>query len=663
MMNLRYLFTLAAGLGLATAGTPLVAHAQTKAEQAATGASTAKPPIIPIETFMRRAEFTSMSISPKGDRLAALVPLKDRDNLVVIDLVKRTRTTITNFTENDVINFTWINNDRIFLRVADGRDALGEARYRGTYAVDVDGSGIRDLTELRGLAPLRSIANDTKGEMYVTMRLRNRVIADVYKLNTKTGKSELLTFENPGETQGWVLDWNDQPLVAVSPDPESTETQIWYRPDMQSKWQPLWKNPPDDAQDSMDALAFMPDGKSLIVSSNKGRDKYALYRYDLATKAVAELIFEHPLIDVRGGLVWSRSEKKLMGVAYNAEEYNIIWVDPKMATLQRQIDASLKDTRNILSFNSLSDNSRILVAASSATNPGGYYLYDAARGLEELPKSRPWINPDHISPRKYMPYSARDGLNIPAWVTIPKGTTGKNLPLIVNIHGGPNARSYGDNPWGRYSEAPFFANRGYVVLEPEPRASTGFGRKHLSAGYKQWGQTMQDDITDGVLHLIKEGIVDKNRVCLYGGSYGGYATLQGLVKEPDMFRCGLPWIAVSDLVQLQTETTSDSNNSRYNMDNFYNRTIGNRKTELAMLEKYSPVNHANKIKVPVLLVMGELDVRVPLKHGTAMRDAMNKAGVRNELVIMKGEAHGFNKQENVIDFFTRAEKFFAENLK
>jgi dipeptidyl aminopeptidase/acylaminoacyl peptidase len=636
----------------------LVVTAQTVASTAPTSA----PPIIPVETFMRRAEYASMSISPNGERLAALVPVKDRDNLVVIDLVKRTRVLVTNFSDNDVINFSWVNNDRLFLRVADGKDALGEARYRGTYAVNVDGTGVRELN-LPGLAPLRSIAGDTKGEILAVMRMRNRVIADVYRLNTVSGRSELLTFDNPGETQSWVLDWNDQPLLAVSPDPKTTETITWYRPDVKAKWEMLWKNPPDDAQDSMDAVAFEPDGKSLIVASNVGRDKYALYRYDLQTKKLGELLFEHPLIDVRGGLIWSRAEKRLLGIAYNAEEFKIKWLDSKLATLQQQIDNALKGTNNILNFNTLSDSSRILVDASSATNPGGYYLYDASRGLEELPKSRPWINPDHISPRKFMPYQARDGLKIPAWVTIPKGTSGKNLPLIVNIHGGPNARVYGGDPWGRYSEAPFFANRGYVVLEPEPRASTGFGKKHLSSGYKQWGQTMQDDITDGVLHLIKEGIVDKNRVCLYGGSYGGYATLQGLVKEPDMFRCGLPWIAVTDLVQLQTEMTSDSNNSRYNMTVFYDRTIGNLKSERAMLEKYSPVNNADKIRAPVLLVMGELDIRVPIKHGTAMRDAMNKAGVKNELVIMKGEAHGFNKQENVLDFFTRAEKFFAEHLK
>ncbi len=661
MKNISTSFKFAACLWFSAAFlAPSVANAQAKPEAIV---ATSVPPIIPTETFLRRPEFAAMSISPKGDRLAALVPIKDRDNLVVIDLVKRTRITITNFTDNDVLDFSWINNERIFLRVGDGRDASGEARYRGTYAVNVDGSSIRNLTEFRGLSPLQTILDDTKGEMLVTMRLRNRVIADVYRFNTNTGKSELLTFDNPGETQGWVLDWNGQPLIAESVDPDSTDTIIWYRPMTSAKWEKLWTNQPDDAKDSMDVVAFMPDGKSLIVASNKGRDKYALYRYDIATKTVGEILFEHPLVDIRGGLIWNRAQKKLMGYRFNADVFGVKWLDADLDTLQKQLDASLKDTRNFISFNPQSDMKRLLVSTFSSTDPGMNYLFDTAvKALEPMPQQRAWIKPEHISPRKYMPYAARDGLNIPAWVTIPKGSTGKNLPLIVNIHGGPNARTYNESPWGGYSEAPFYANRGYVVLEPEPRASTGFGRKHLSLGYKQWGQTMQDDITDGVLHLIKEGIVDKNRVCLYGGSYGGYATLQGLVKEPDLFKCGVPWIAVSDLVMLQTETTSDSNNSRYNMNLFYDRTIGNLKTELEMLMKNSPVNHADKIKAPVLLVMGELDVRVPLRHGTSMRDAMNKAGVKNELVIYKGEGHGFNKMENRVDFFTRVEKFFAQHI-
>jgi dipeptidyl aminopeptidase/acylaminoacyl peptidase len=636
------------------------AQGSQKDDKAAVAGTSAKPPVIPVDVFMRRQEFAAMSLSPNGDKLAALVPVKDRDNLVVIDLAKRTRQTITNFVEYDVVDFDWINNDRLYVRVADGRDALGEARYLGTWAVNTDGSGIRNLTDLRRLAPLKTIDGDTKGEMYVTMNLRNRAIADVYRLNTNTGRSELLTFKNPGETQSWLLDWNDQPLVAVSLDPDTLVQIVWYRPNVDAPWGELWRNLPDEVDVSQLPAAFTPDGKKLLVSSNKGRDKSAIFEFDIASKKLGDLVFEHPLIDVSGGLIWSRSQKKLLGISYSAEKPSVKWFDSDMEKLQRSIDNALKGKTNFLSFNTAGDVKRVLVTSLSDTDPGMTLLYDTTNtSLEPLPPRRPWINPENISPRQYMAYKARDGLNIPAWVTIPKGTTGKKLPLIVNIHGGPNARSFEGIEWGRYSEAAFFSNRGYVVLEPEPRASTGFGRKHLQSGYKQWGQTMQDDITDGVKFLIEQGIVDKDRVCLYGGSYGGYASLMGVIREPDMFKCSLPWIAVSDLPLLLTDTLSDTNNSRLNFEVLQDRNLGNIKKDKDMLSRMSPVNNADKIKVPVLLVMGELDVRVPLRHGTSMRDAMNRAGVKNELVIYKGEAHGFNKQENVVDFFTRAEKFFA----
>lgn len=621
------------------------------------------PPLIPVETFMKRAEYQSMSISPKGDRLAALIPFKGRDNLVVIDLGKKTRSVITSFERDDVINFSWINNDRIFLRVADGKDALGRVTYRGTYAVDVDGSNLRDLSKMRGLSPLRSIPGDTAGEIYVTMRERSRRADDVYKLNTNTGRSELISFDAPAEASDWILDWDNVPRIATNTDTETTVSTVWYRESATAKWTELLKNPPDGAQDTINPLGFDSDNKTLIVSSNVGRDKYALFKYDPVTKKLGEMIFEHPMIDLEGGIIWNRKQKSIAGIRYSADRFGVKWFDPAMEVLQKQIDVTLPGMFNTLSYNPDTENGKVLISSGSDVDPGRNFLYDGTKkAIEPLPDHRPWINPAHISPRKYMPYTARDGLKIPAWVTIPKGTSGKNLPLIIHVHGGPNVRVYDAYPWGRYSESVFFANRGYVVLEPEPRASTGFGKKHLSAGYKQWGQAMQDDLTDGVMHLVKEGIVDKNRVCIYGGSYGGYAALQGIVKDPDLYKCSLPWIAVSDLLMLQTEVTSDSNNSRFNMDVFYNRAIGNRKTEREMLTKVSPVYNAKAIKVPVLMVMGSDDVRVPLKHATDMKSAMDAAGVKNELVVYKAEAHGFNKQENIEDFFRRAETFFGEHI-
>jgi dipeptidyl aminopeptidase/acylaminoacyl peptidase len=308
---------------------------------------------------------------------------------------------------------------------------------------------------------------------------------------------------------------------------------------------------------------------------------------------------------------------------------------------------------------------RALVFAYSDTDAGMYHLLDrgAKLSLEPLVRQRDWLKPDDMAERKFITYKARDGREIPAYLTMPKGSSGRNLPLIVNIHGGPWLRIYEFSQWGRWPEAQFFASRGYVVLEPEPRGSPGFGRKHFMAGFKQFGQAMQDDITDGALHLVNEGIVDKNRMCLHGGSYGGYATAMGLAKDPDLWKCGSPFVAVTDLTTWQKTQYSDTAQGSDFLDVDYKTLVGDADQDREMFRKYSPVAQASRIKAPVLLAMGADDVRVPLVHGDDFHSALQKQGKKVEYVVYREEGHGFNKPANVYDFYRRLEKFFAENLK
>lgn len=632
---------------------------------------------IPVDTFFKRPEYQSMGISPDGNRLAALTPARGRDNLVVVDLVKRTKTIITSFDNWDVVQFFWVSNDRLFFRVADSRDALERIQYAGTFAIDVDGENMRDLSRLvfgrtptaldrlPTIVPLARIPGE-RDEMIVAMAERRKEASDVYRLNTKSGRFTMLTSDAPADTFAWGLDWDRVPRIARAIDYSGPTVSIWYRDDDRSPWAKIHEQPAvmEDV-DSLDPIRFAEDNKTLYVSSNIGRDRKAIFKYDPKARKLGEVVFEHPLIDLQGGLVFDRESRKLLGIHYNADKPGSTWIDPALDKLQRQLDASLPGKINRI-FRGEENTSRLLVFSTSDTDPGKYYLLNREPlGMEELVATRPWLKPELMPERRFIRYKARDGLEIPAWVTIPKGSSGKNLPLVVNIHGGPWARTFGWTPWNSfYIEAPFFASRGYAVLEAEPRASAGFGRKHLSAGYRQFGQAMQDDITDGVLHLVKEGIVDKSKVCLYGGSYGGYATLQGLVKEPDLFRCGIPWIAVTDLVLWQTATWTDfAQARRMNWQPSFDRMLGSAGKDKAMLEAHSPYLHAKRIKAPVLLVMGEDDRRVPIDHGTRMREALQEAGVKHEYVIYPGEGHGFTKHANIVDFFTRVEKFLAENLK
>lgn len=636
---------------------------------------------IPVETFFKRAQYAQMALSPDAEYLAALTPLKNRNNLVVIDLAKRTRVVITAFDTVDVANFYWVNSERLCLRVADGEDVSGRSNYRGTYCVDRDGKDLRDFTKLgvrnpsmggySSITPL-ALANDGTGDLFVAMPERTKDYLDAYRLNTRTGRFQILTFDSPGFVNRWVLDRNNVPRVAVSEPERKNKSspryrQVWYRDGADAKWEKIFESEMiGDAWtlgDTVSPIAFDYDNTTLYVSSNVGRDKSAIYKYDTKARKMGELVYEHPLMDITGGLVFSRPLKKLAGIQVDSDKPFVKWLDPELDRLQKSLDVTFQGTINQITLPSDSEK-RALIFAYSDVDPGSYHLLDRTKpSLESIAKTRDWINPALMAERKFIVYKARDGMEIPAWVTIPRNTSGKNLPLIVNVHGGPWVRAYYATEWGRWPEAQFFASRGYVVLEPEPRGSTGWGRKHFTSSFKQWGQTMQDDINDGALHLVKEGLVDKSRMCIHGGSYGGYAAAMGVTRDPDFWKCGTPFVAVTDLFLFQKVTYSDIAQASDFFETDFKRMVGDSSEDKDMFTKYSPTKQAANVKVPVLLTMGGDDVRVPLVHGEAFRDALEAAGKKVEFVVYSGEGHGYNKDSNVVDFYTRLEKFFAKNLK
>jgi dipeptidyl aminopeptidase/acylaminoacyl peptidase len=639
-----------------------------------------KPSDIPVETFFRRAEFTGMELSPDGQKLGAIVPRNGRGNLIVIDLARNTRNVITNFSGVDVAQMYWVDDQRLCMRVSDGQEVSGEFTDRGTFCIDADGENLRDFTRLglppgaqtarnRRIVPVRR-AGDGSGRMIVAMSLRSRYSQDLYRFDTRTGRYEILTDDSPGDVLGWVLDWNDVPRVAVSQPEIRTSSEknirtVWYRDGDGAKWEKIHETEMVGAYQvagDFDPVAFDFDGRTLYVGASNGEDKDAIYAYDTKARKLGERVFRHPLIDLNEGLVFDRPGKKLLGLRYSAEMPSVVWVDPAMQRLQAAIDKALPKTVNRIL---LPENSadRALVFATSDRDPGTYYLLDRKKGaIEELAKTREWLDPELMAERRFIRYPARDGMMIPAWITVPKGG-GKNLPLVVNIHGGPWVKGYSGISWGRWPDAQFFASRGYMVLEPEPRGSLGYGRKLFSSGFKQWGQAMQDDIADGALYLVKEGLVDKSRMCLFGGSYGGYASAMGIVKDPDLWACSVPFVAVTDLILFQTATYSDMSFASYFFQTDFKKMVGDSDADHDMFVKNSPARNASRVKAPVLIAMGSSDVRVPQAHGDKFASALRDAGKKVEYVVYNGEGHGFNKDENVFDFYHRVEKFLAENLK
>ena len=474
------------------------------------------------------------------------------------------------------------------------------------------------------------------------------------RVDSRTGRRTQLSVGKPesAPNERWVVDRDGVPRVFVATS--ENKARVHYRKDADSPWQKL------DEYSTLAHGAWTPievaeDDRTLYVASWKANDKAQVVRYDPEARAFGEVLAAHPQVDLTR-LLRTR-EGKLVGVAYDADKGATAWFDEDFAKVQAAIDRALPQTVNNLNWSR--DRQRFIVTAHSDVLPAAFYLFDRKSGkLNWLADSRPWIDPEKMSPMQPVRYKARDGLEIPAYLTVPKGSTGKNLPMVVMIHGGPWVS--GDH-WGYNAEVQFLASRGYAVLQPNFRGTTGYGWKHFSSSFKQWGLAMQDDIADGTQWAIDQGVADPNRICIYGASYGGYATMMGLAKTPDLYRCGINYVGVTDLNLFATATWSDFAYSEF-LSYGIKDMIGDLTGDLERLRTTSPVEMANRIKAPVLMAYGTADRRVVPEHGTRMKAALEKAGRTPEWMMVAGEGHGFREMKNQERFYGAMEKFLAENI-
>jgi dipeptidyl aminopeptidase/acylaminoacyl peptidase len=332
-----------------------------------------------------------------------------------------------------------------------------------------------------------------------------------------------------------------------------------------------------------------------------------------------------------------------------------VWFDADWARIQKAVDASLPDTINVLQRR----GDRWIIVSASDRDPGDAFLLDAkTMRVEKLLSFEPSIDPKAMAPQRWVRYAARDGLQIPALLTLPADADGKRVPLVVDIHGGPNVPA---TRWGYDPAVQFFASRGYAVLQPQFRGTIGFGWKLRSAGYRKWGDEMQDDLEDGVKWAVTQGIADPSHVCFFGGSYGGYAAAWGAIKNAKTIRCAVAVVAVTSIDYLFDNAQTDLARLA-DKSSLMAEQIGDPKTERARFRRVNPVDNAEKVGVPILLAYGASDLRVPLVHGTDFRSALDRAHKEYEWVVYPGEGHGFSKDENVFDFFGRVERFLAKHL-
>jgi len=601
------------------------------------------PRLIPMEDFFRNPESAGFNLSPDGEHLAFMKPWQNRLNVHVQKIGKEEVARISSATERDIAGFIWANNSRI----AYVQDTAGDENFR-LYAVNIDGSDFKELTpfEKVRVSIIDELENDDE-HMLIDMNKRDARVFDVYRININTGKMQMIA-QNPGNVTGWMTDHDGNLRVAITTD--GVNTSVLYRNSEKEDFQNLITT---TFKETLTPLFFTFDNKNLYVASNIGRDKEAIYEYDVENKKNIKLLYEHPEVDVNY-LLKSDKRKIITGVYYYTDKGHYFFFDKNRKQLQEILEKRLSGYE--VSVTSASkDETKVLVRTYSDRSLGAYYYFDRdTEDFKKLVDVSPWLNEDELAEMKPISYTSRDGLTIYGYLTLPKGVKSKNLPVIINPHGGPWAR----DTWGFLPDVQFLANRGYAVLQMNFRTSTGYGRKFWEAGFKQSGLAIQDDITDGVLWLIEQGIADPERVGIYGGSYGGYCTLAGVAFTPDLYACGVDYVGISSWFTILESIPPYWEPMR---EMFY-EMVGDPEKDKELLEATSPLFHADKIKAPLFVAQGANDPRVNIKESDQIVDALKERGIEVEYMVKDNEGHGFRNEENRFDFYRAMEKFLGKHL-
>ena len=632
-----------------------------------------------VQDFFRPPKLSHAKLSPDGMHVGALLTDdQQKACLIVVGLAKPIQSkAVVCYTQNQIKDLDWVSDQRLVYTVLDSNFDAQSQGSGGIFAIDVDGEHERRLTTtqwdfnqnttssniaskmLAGNYWIAGVPNDGTDDVIVFKEEYNEVrrsvrIPMLYRLNTRTQKLTQIVDHTPGNIIHWVLDTKGQPKVLTSY--ANGVNTIYYLPSKNGEWESVasFKDFSDDAI----APQFIDDNDQLYVKARHGADTAGLYRFDLKKHAiVGDRVVNINGFDYDGDGIYDVETRKLLGIHYDNDAWSTYWLDPDMAAAQKKIDEQLPGTINTISCLKCGQSPFLLVRAESDREPVSTLVYERATGkIANLGSTRPWIKPEQMGTRDFVYYKARDGMSIPAYVTTPPGA--KQLwPTIVLVHGGPWVRG---GTWHWDPEAQFLASRGYMVIEPEFRGSYGYGNKLYKAGWKQWGLSMQDDVADAAKWAIASGLADPKRIAIAGASYGGYATLMGLIKNPELFKAGFEWVGVTDINLMFSVHWSDFSDDgvEYDMPTL----IGDPKLDAKQFEETSPIKQASRLKQPLLMAYGLDDVRVPLIHGTEFRDAVQKQNHDVEWVTYPNEGHGWHMLETNVDFWNRVERFLAKNL-
>ncbi len=602
-----------------------------------------------IEDFFRNPEKTRYQLSPDGNYFSFMAPYKRRQNIFVQKIDSSDIIQITLEESRDIAWYFWANNNRIVY----GKDSGGDENFQ-LFAVNIDGKEMKELTPFDGVRiTVIDDLEEIPDEIIIEMNKNNPHFFEPYRLNIDSGKlKQLAKNDNPGEPiNSWIID-HDGKLRGAIKIKEGTNNTLLYRATEDEDFKEVITT---DFRESIDPLFFEFDNSPMLyVSSNLNRDKSVIIRLNLETgKETGDIIFEHPDVDVTH-LAYSPKRKVLTLVKYNTTKNYYHFLDEERQAIQDKLEAELSGYEIVITSQNKAED-KFMIRTYSDRSLGAYYLYDKVKDkIDKIIDVSPWIDEQDMAKMKPVQYTSRDGLKINAYLSIPAGKKAENLPVVINPHGGPWVRDF----WGYNPEVQLLCSRGYAVLQINYRGSVGYGRKFWESSFKQWGQSMQDDLTDGVQWLIDQKIADPKRVAIYGASYGGYATLAGLCFSPDVYACGVDYVGVSSLFSFMKTMPpywKPFLEMMYTM-------VGHPEEDAEMMTAASPALHADKIKAPLFVIQGANDPRVNIEESDQMVREMRARGVEVPYMVKYNEGHGFHNEENRFEVYKAMIGFLGRHL-
>jgi dipeptidyl aminopeptidase/acylaminoacyl peptidase len=607
----------------------------------------AEVPLIPRDLLVGNPVKAGPQISPDGTRLSYRAPSEAGVlNVWVRTIGKTDDVQVTNDTHRGIRNHFWAEDGKHLFYV---QDVGGDENFH-VYSVDLDSKVVRDLTPFQGIRA-QGVMLDKKhpNEMLVGLNLRDRRAFDMYRVDLTTGAITLDT-ENPGDVLGWVTDPDFRIRAAMAQNPKDASTLLRVRDGNGAPWRDLMTWPFGENGGADD---FTADGKAIYVETSIGADTTRLVKVDAATGKELATIAANPKVDV-GDAIIQPDTKVVQAVGFNHLKNEWTVLDD---SIKADFEALAKVQRGEFYIGTRDRADRNwIVTYQTDDGPIAWYAYNRdAKKAEFLFVNQPDLAKYTLAKMEPVVIKARDGFELVSYLTVPVGAAAKNLPLVLNVHGGPWSR----DTWGYDPEAQWFANRGYATLQVNFRGSTGFGKKFLNAGNGEWGVgAMQNDLTDAVKWAIAQGIADPKKVCIYGGSYGGYATLAGLVFTPELYSCGVDIVGPSNIKTLFGSIPPYWAPIKAQ----FVKRVGDVEADEALNRKISPLFHAENVRVPLIIAQGANDPRVNIREAEQMVKAMRDKGLAVTYVVYTDEGHGFARPDNRLDFYGRVDEFLAKQL-